>query len=178
MTVFSDRHKSACLKNMARAKAKRHPLHRGHLEKWEIIRKVSFKGATVFNLPIGWFKQTPHRSVCFCLSHRSSHQSPAAANNPPIRYYHSVMSIIALMHHHRSLPPSLPSLSLTCQKRWRERSVSRGLVAPGRAADLTIWYDWAGMSATPVRVSLTIQCMSHVSYLSHLSLLGGGCQGQ
>lgn len=91
------------------------------------------KGPTVFNLPVGWFKQTPHRSVDFRLSHRSSHQSPTAANTPPIRYYHSVMSIIALIHHHRSLPPSLPSLSLTCQKWWRERSVSRGLPSPGRA---------------------------------------------
>lgn len=68
------------------------------------------KGPTVFNLPVGWFKQTPHRSVDFRLSHRSSHQSPTAANTPPIRYYHSVMSIIALIHHHRSLPPSLPPI--------------------------------------------------------------------
>lgn len=102
----------------------RHPLHR-------VATKQ--KGRPCLISLSADLSKTPHRSVDFRLSHRSSHQSPTAANTPPIRYYHSVMSIIALIHHHRSLPPSLPSLSLTCQKWWRERSVSRGLPSPGRA---------------------------------------------
>lgn len=136
------------------------------------------KGPTVFNLPVGWFKQTPHRSVDFRLSHRSSHQSPTAANTPPIRYYHSVMSIIALIHHHRSLPPSHHCLWRARSGGGRDPSAAASPRQAERPLALTIWYGWAGMSATPVRVSLTIQCMSHVSYLSHLSLPGGGCQGQ
>lgn len=139
------------------------------------------KGPTVFNLPVGWFKQNTSQISRFpslspliaSISHCSQHSSHQILSLSHVNY---------CPHTSSSLPPSLPP-SHHCL--WRARSGGGrdpSAAASPRQAErplaLTIWYDWAGMSATPVRVSLTIQCMSHVSYLSHLSLPGGGCQGQ
>lgn len=90
------------------------------------------KGPTVFNLPVGWFKQNTSQISRFpslspliaSISHCSQHSSHQILSLSHVNY---------CPHTSSSLPPSLPSLSLTCQKWWRERSVSRGLPSPGRA---------------------------------------------
>lgn len=97
----------------------------------------------------------------------SNHQSFIVLNDPKtplsIINYLSVMSIIALIHHHLSLAHFSPSVSLTCQRWWRERSVSHSLHPADQDLALTLWYNWMGKSThaslSPSQCRMSVVCL-------------------